>query len=133
MKMSLNEPTILDNAEWHGLFSTWPTLLKKLTLAHGLEYFLDWKYQYLDWSSQSCSKLICIHEARFHAWFLLDHQLLDILMDRHKWLECRMEEDFSDLNFETFANELLDIFEEKYQDVEALDDLNNEEFNEEDD
>ena len=50
-------------------------------------------------------------------------------MDRHKWLECRMEEDFSDLNFETFANELLDIFEEKYQDIEALDDLNNEEFN----
>ena len=77
--MSPNKPTKLANAEWHGLFRPWPNLLKKLNLVVGLEYFLDWEIQYLDWSSHGISTLVCTDQAQLHA--LVDHQLLDILMD----------------------------------------------------
>ena len=98
--MSPNKPTKLANAEWHGLFSPWPNLLKKLNLVDGLDYFLDWEIQYLSSSSHGISTLVCSDQARLHARYLLDHQLLDNLMDH-------MEVDFEDMDFETLDVELV--------------------------
>ena len=58
-------------------------------------------------SSHGISTLVCSDQARLHARYLLDHHLLDNLMDH-------MEEDF-----ETLAIELMEMFLD-HQDDDAL-------------
>ena len=112
--------------KWYFFAESWPKLLQKLSLDDGMKCFLEWKDQYEDWCShyginiQGVGQFIGL-EALYHAFYLLDHQLLDVLMDRME------EENFQGMDHETFVQELLDIFEEESQDDEDLD----EEFDEE--
>ena len=110
-----------------------PKLLQKLSLDDGMKCFLEWKDQYElylreyeGWCSHYGTNFRGVARfigfgARLHALYLLDRQLLDVLMDRME------EENFQGMDHETFVQELLDIFEEESQDDEDLD----EEFDEE--
>ena len=95
--------------KWYFFAESWPKLLQKLSLDDGMKCFLEWKDQYEDWCShyginiQGVGQFIGL-EAQYHAFYLLDHQLLDVLMDRME------EENFRGMDHETFVQELLDIF-----------------------
>ena len=104
--MSSKKPTPL--AEWKWKFNSWPNLLEKLSLDDGINYFLDWRDQYEDWCRRYGMKgqFGVGNEARFHALFLLDPGLRDLLRDRFE------QEEFLDLDFQTFIEELHEIFEE---------------------
>ena len=87
---------------------SWPRLLQKLSLDDGMKCFLEWKDQYEDCSHYGINNQVVAQfigrEARYHAFYLLDHQLLDVLRDRME------EENFRGMDHETFVQELLDIF-----------------------
>ena len=58
-----------------------PKLLQKLSLDDGMKCFLEWKDQYEDCSHYGINNQVVAQfigrEARYHALYLLDHQLLD--------------------------------------------------------
>ena len=87
---------------------SWPRLLQKLSLDDGMKCFLEWKDQYEDCSHYGINNQVVAQfiglEARYHVLHLLDRQLLNVLMD------CMEEENFRDMDHETFVQELLDIF-----------------------
>ena len=88
----------------------------ELSLDDGMKCFLKWRDQYEGWCSRygQCGQFIGL-EAKYHAFYLLDSQLLDVLRDRME------EENFRDMDRETFVQELLDIFGEASQDDEEFD------------
>ena len=92
--------------KWYFFAASWPKLLQKLSLDDGMKCFLEWKDQYEGWRSHYGINVPWSVEARYHAFYLLDHQLLDVLMDHME------EENFRDMDHETFVQELLDIFGE---------------------
>ena len=123
-EMAPREPTTLADEEFeqHFFAESWPRLLQKLSLDDCMECFLEWRDQYEDWCSyyginiQGVARFIGL-EAKYHAFYLLDRQLFDVLRDR-------MEENIRDMDHETFVQELLDIFGEVSPDLD-------EEFDEE--
>ena len=90
--MSPKEPTLSKPLFSLSEKRTWPVLLDKLSLEDGLDLLYDW----FDWEEY------------------LDPELLDLLVER-------MGPDLDGLDYDDLARELLYIFEEEYQDDEALD------------
>ena len=103
--MSQKEPTTLALYDEEGLFLQWPKLLEKLSLGDGLQYFLEWKAQLFDFV-EICG--LQFHEFPMEEY--LECHLFEVLMDQ-------------DLNFETFVQELHEIFQEfnDEEDKEAKD------------
>ena len=106
--MSQKEPTTLALYDEEGLFLQWPKLLEKLSLGDGLQYFLEWKAQLFDFV-EICG--LQFHEFPMEEY--LECHLFEVLMDQ-------------DLNFETFVQELHEIFQEfnDEEDEEAKDSAN---------
>ena len=104
-------PTPLAEPRWSEYFNSWPKLLEKLALNDGLEFFLEWKNQYEDWCDlYGTKRQFCGGEARYHAFFLLDRQLSNILRER-------MGPNFVDMDFQTFVEELHEIFDDNEETV----------------
>ena len=119
-EMPPKEPTTLGSSDLRDLLAkSWPRLLQKLSLDDGMKCFLEWKDQYEDCSHYGINNQVVAQfiglEARYHVLHLLDRQLLNVLMDRIE------EENFRDMDHETFVQELLDIFGEASQDDEEFD------------
>ena len=115
------------DAKFNRFTESCPKLLQKLSLDDGMKCFLEWKDQYElylreyeGWCSHYGTNFRGVARfigfgARYHALFLLDRQLLDVLRDRME------EENFRGMDHETFVQELLDIFGEVSQDDEEFD------------
>ena len=73
-----------------------------------MKCFLEWKDQYELYyhcgrNFKGVAQFFDLG-ARYHALYLLDHQLLDVLRNRME------EENFRGMDHKTFVQELLDIF-----------------------
>ena len=84
-----------------------------------MKCFLEWKDQYELYyhcgrNFKGVAQFFDLG-AQYHALYLLDHQLLDILMDRME------KENFRHMDHETFVQELLDIFGQVSQGDEEFD------------
>ena len=84
------------------IFFDTPKLLEKLRLEDGMQHFLEWKAQLFD-HVESCG--LEWHPLDFKVDHFLDDKLVALLED------ILADESVEDLDFESFAQELHEIFD----------------------